>query len=251
MRLRQVVLVAADLEAIIDQLRDIFGIEVAYRDPGVEFFDLHNAVLAIGDTFLEIVSPLSANAAAARYRERRGGDCGYMVMVQSDDYRRDRERIEDLGVRLVWSAELDDISGMHLHPRDTGGPLLSLDEPRPPESWRWAGPDWQRLADTGNARAVIGAEIADFDPAERARRWSEVLGRPAHETEGAWIIDLDAGSLRFVTAAALAEAGLSAIDLRLLDPQAAQRRAAGHDAVIAPGILRIGGCRFNLLTAHP
>ncbi len=248
MRLRQVVLVAEDLEATVDRLRDIFGIEVAYRDPGVEFFDLHNAVLTIGDTFLEVVSPLSANAGAARYRERRGGDCGYMVMVQSDDYWRDRERIEDLGVRVVWSADLDDISGMHLHPRDTGGPLLSLDEPRPPESWRWAGADWQQLVDTGNARAVIGAEIADLDPAERARRWSEILDRPAHETDGAWLIELDAGSLRFVAAAAPAEAGLSAIDLRLRDPEGAQRRAAAHDAVIAPGILRICGCRFNVST---
>jgi hypothetical protein len=34
MRLRQVVLVAADLELVVHQLCDVFEMDVAYRDPG-------------------------------------------------------------------------------------------------------------------------------------------------------------------------------------------------------------------------
>ena len=246
MRLRQVVLVAADLEAVVGQLCDVFEIEVAYRDPGVELFALHNAVLAVGDTFIEVVSPLREDAAAARFRARRGGDCGYMVMVQSDDYARDRQRADALGVRIVWSAELDDISGMHLHPRDTGGPLLSLDEPRPPAAWRWAGPDWQQLSDTGNAREVVAAEIADADPAERARRWSEVLARPAVQSDDTWRIDLDRGTLRFVAAADANGAGLTQIDLRVRDAAAVLRRAATCGAAVGADYVRIAGVVFNL-----
>jgi hypothetical protein len=246
MRLRQVVLAAADLEAVVGQIRDVFEIEVAYRDPGVELFDLRNAVMAIGDTFLEVVSPLNENAAAARYRDKRGGDCGYMVMVQSDDYRKDRARIEDLGIRIVWSAELDEISGMHLHPRDTGGPLLSLDEPTPPASWLWAGPRWTELVATGNAREVIGAEISDPDPAERARRWGEILARPPRRTGETWTVELDGGSLRFVGATDPRGVGLTQIDLHLRDPAAARRRAESSGVATDGGAIEIAGTRFRL-----
>lgn len=246
MRLRQVVLVAADLEQVIGQLRDVFAIEVAYRDPDVAFFDLHNAVLAAGDTFIEVVSPLKDTAAAARYRARRGGDCGYMVMVQCDDFDRDRERVEALGIRIVWSAELDDISGMHLHPRDTGGPLLSLDQPRPAEAWRWAGAEWTGLRDVGDAREVVAAEIADPDPAARARRWGEILGRKAAPSGDAWRIDLDRGSLRFVAAASATDAGLTQIDLRVSDVAAVMQRAAERGVAVASDRVHIAGVDFNL-----
>lgn len=249
MRLRQVVLVAADLEQMVGQLRGVFGIEVAYRDPDVEFFALHNAVLAVGDTFIEVVSPLNDEAAAARYRARRGGDCGYMVMVQCDDYARDRARVDALGVRVVWSAELDDISGMHLHPRDTGGPLLSLDEPRPPVAWRWAGPAWDKLTDVGNAREVTGVEIADPDPATRAARWSEILAWPVHRDGDVWQIQLERGSLRFVTSCSPTEVGLTGINLALQDPNAALDRARKLGIEHTADTIAISGAKFRLSAA--
>ncbi|HKJ24883.1 MAG TPA: VOC family protein, partial [Myxococcota bacterium] len=142
MRLRQVALVAEKLEAVTDALCGVLGVEIGYRDPGVAVFGLENAVMPIGDGFLEVVSPVADDAPARRYRERRGGDAGYMVMVQTDRFEADRARLDAAGVRVVWQGELPDIRGMHLHPKDTGGALLSLDEPVPAESWRWAGPAW-------------------------------------------------------------------------------------------------------------
>ena len=38
-RLRQVALVARDLEPVVEDLRDAFGLEVAYRDPGVDYYE--------------------------------------------------------------------------------------------------------------------------------------------------------------------------------------------------------------------
>ena len=54
-RLRQAVLAALDLEQTVEELRMEFGLGEPYRDPGVAYFGLANAVLAIGDTFLEVV----------------------------------------------------------------------------------------------------------------------------------------------------------------------------------------------------
>src|SRR5713226_5795789 len=109
MRLRQVALVAHDLEPVVADLCAVLGIDVAFRDPGVREFGLHNAVMAIGDTFLEVVSPVQPDTTAGRYLERRGGDGGYMVILQCDDLDADRRRVADLGIRVVWQIDLPDM----------------------------------------------------------------------------------------------------------------------------------------------
>lgn len=101
MRLRQVALVAADLAPVVEDLEAVLGIETGFADPGVGEFGLTNAVLPVGDTFLEVVSPATEGTTAGRYLERRNGDGGYMVILQSDALDADRRRFEELGVRVV------------------------------------------------------------------------------------------------------------------------------------------------------
>src|SRR5258705_13594247 len=143
MRLRQIALVAGDLEKTVDDLCAVLGLEVCYRDPGVAEFGLRNALMPIATSFLEVVSPQQPGTTAGRLLEKRRGDGGYMVIVQTDDLAADRERVEKLGIRIVWKADLSDAATIHLHPRDVGAAIVSLDQMRPPESWRWAGPEWR------------------------------------------------------------------------------------------------------------
>src|SRR4051794_30117491 len=103
-RLRQAVVAMNDLALGIQQFRDSLGLNEPFEDPGVAAFGLRNAVFAIGDAFLEIVSPVEAETAAGRYMSRRGGDCGYMVMFQVDDLGAARRRAAALGIRTVWEA---------------------------------------------------------------------------------------------------------------------------------------------------
>jgi hypothetical protein len=150
-RLRQIALVAADLDAATTRIEAELGLKRPFHDPGVAEFGLTNAVYELGDTFLEVVSPTTDNTTAARYLERRGGDAGYMALFQVHDTNATRAHAASLGLRVVWQLDLPDISGTHLHPRDIGGAIVSFDTPTPPESWRWAGPRW-----TGGAPADIG-----------------------------------------------------------------------------------------------
>jgi hypothetical protein len=173
LRLRQAVLVAADLDPVVARLREELGLGEPFADPGVGEFGLHNAVFAVGDTFVEVISPTQEGTAAARHLERLGGDGGYMVIFQVDDLEGARARVADLGIRVVWQIDLPDISGTHLHPADTRGALISLDRPLPPESWRWGGPGWERRATAGGVRGVT---ISVREPDAVAERWGEVLG---------------------------------------------------------------------------
>ena len=79
MRLRQLALVAEHLEPVLDDLCGVLGVGIAYRDPGIANFGLQNALLALGDTFLEVVSPIQPGTTAGRLLDRRGGDGGYMA----------------------------------------------------------------------------------------------------------------------------------------------------------------------------
>lgn len=247
MRLRQVALAARELAPVADRLAEVLDLEVAFQDPGVATFGLENAVLPVGDTFLEVVSPVRADAPAARWLERHGGDGGYMVIVQSADLAADRARLARLGVRIVWEVALDDIATLHLHPRDVGGAILSLDEARPPESWRWAGPAWQAHRRTGVVTGLAGAELAVHDPGRVAARWAEVLDRPLRRTDaGLATVFLEDGALRF-TAAGEEPEGVVALELREASPGALRRRAEAVGAWDPAGFAPVGGVRLRPL----
>jgi hypothetical protein len=173
--LRQAVIAARDLEAVAGRLRAELGLGEPFADPGVEHFGLQNAVFALGDTFLEVVSPVRPDTAAGRLIDRRGGDCGYMTMFQVDDLTAARERARGLGVREVFEVWLPDIAEVHLHPADMRGAIVSLSDPRPPEAWRWGGPDW---SERSAPLRVAGATIAVADPAAVEERWGAALGAP-------------------------------------------------------------------------
>ena len=175
-RLRQVALAAHDLQATTRALGETFGWPEPFHDPGVGEFGLENSVFAAGDTFIEVVSPLRPGTAAGRYLERRGGDSGYMAIFQVGDLTAARSRVEEAGMRVVWKVDLPDIAGTHLHPKDTPGAIVSLDWADPPETWRWAGPEWTGRASPNRSGSVTGLVIEVKDPAVAAGRWAEALG---------------------------------------------------------------------------
>ncbi len=178
LRLRQVVLVAPELGPALEEVRDGLGIEPCYHDPGVAEFGLENVLFPIGDQFLEIVAPVQEGTTAGRTLERRGGAGGYMVMVQCDDLDRRRARLADVGARVVWQGDYPDIRGTHVHPKDIGGAIVSVDEATPWESWRWAGPAWQDHVRTETVTAVRSLTIGAADAKAMAARWAEVLDLP-------------------------------------------------------------------------
>jgi hypothetical protein len=219
LRFRQAVIAARDLDAAVAELRAALPLEEPYADPGVSLFGLRNAVMALGDTFVEVVSPIQAGTAAGRFLDRRG-DGPYMAMFQTDDLPALRERADAAGVREVWAVLLEDIAAVHLHPGDIGGAIVSLDQPAPPESWRWAGPEWTGGAplETGPGETT-GLTLAAADPDDLAERWTSVLGT----------LELDRGRVDVQSGDA---DGIAAFHVTLPDGAPAEIAAAGTRFVV-------------------
>jgi catechol 2,3-dioxygenase-like lactoylglutathione lyase family enzyme len=176
MRVRQLVLAVEDLEAARAEVEDAFALEECYRDPGVAKYDLVNVLFPVGEDFLELVSPTSTNAPAARYLARVGSEGGYMVIVQVDDFDAAAARAETAGVRIVERAERENQRGWHIHPADLPGAIVSFDWADPPEAWHWAGESWREHVRTSVTRGFAAAVISASEPDRLAARWHDVLG---------------------------------------------------------------------------
>jgi hypothetical protein len=257
MRLRQVCLVAEKLEPVVDDLTGVLGLEVAYRDPLVAYFGLENAVMPINGDFLEVVAPVQENTTAGRYLERRGGDGGYMVLLQCADALSERERIMGMGIRSVFTLDNPEYRCTHFHPRDTGGVLLSVDSVAPGADyaermcmWEPGGLEWEKAVRTDVVSGLVGAELQSHDPGGLAELWARILGLPITECgPGEPGIQLQNGTLRFVAASDGRGPGVGAFDLDVADKArllaAATERGCEHsdDQVV------LCGTRINLVGA--
>jgi hypothetical protein len=208
------VIVSSALERTSATLAEGLGLGEPFHDPGVGEFGLENAVFALGDCFLEVISPTRPETAAGRYMQAHGGDGGYMAIFDLEDLDGARERAAALGVRVVWQIDLPDISGTHLHPRDMRGAIVSLDRSIPYGSWRWGGPRWTARIPTPAPGRLTGITIAVAEPAKAAARWAEVLGvAPGDAAEPKLV--LENAEVRFARAFAEADEGLVEIAVKL------------------------------------
>ena len=245
MRIRQIVFAAAELKAGAARLGTLLGMDAPYRDPGVAEFGLDNAVFVFGDQFVEIVAPTRSGTTAGRLIERRG-DCGYMLILQTEDFDRELARFERLGVRRVWAKDLPDIRATHLHPKDIGGAIVSIDQPTPAASWRWGGPDWKLQADAAAQQRVVGVNVGAEDPPAMARRWSQVLGLGAPAAHGATQrLVLDGGWIDFEPVAAHGE-GITGYTLAVAQRDAVLVRARELGLVVACNAVTLFGTRVEL-----
>ena len=243
LRIRQIVFVVRDLAATSRQLAELLALDPPYRDPGVAEFGLDNAVYAFGDQFIELISPVADGTAAGRHLDRRG-EGGYMLILQTNDFDRDRARIRALGVRTVWEKELPDIRAMHLHPKDIGGAIVSIDQPVPAESWRWGGP-WRRRDGRRGEQRVVAVTVEAARPREMAQRWAEVLGPEAVPAVGDQRIGLAQGSIGFVPHGSRGE-GLAGWTWEVADLVSVRRAARDQGLAVEDDHITLFGADVTL-----
>ena len=245
MEIRQIALVARDLPAVRHQLFALSGLDTAFTDHEVAQFGLTNIVMPLGNSFLEVVSPQQAGTTAGRLLDRRG-DCGYMVIVQVDDWRAERNRVEAAGIQVVWEFERGPAKGFHMHPRDVPGAIASMDWADPPAEWYYAGEGWQQR----KARYVSGiraAEIGSDNPSKVAERWALAYGQELSLRDDTPVLTLGNTEVRFVGDTDNLAPGLVAVDILVEDREAMLSRAAQLGLGVDGNRVAICGTWFNLL----
>jgi hypothetical protein len=255
MRLRQVALLAHKVQPIARQLDAVFGLKVAYVDPGVEVFGLKNAVLPCGGEFVEVLEPFRDDASGARYLARRGGDAGYMVILQDADSLAHRDRLAADGVRVIArNPEASRYRFTHFHPADCAGVLLSIDSlegdagwAEPMSDWLAAGTGW-RDHPAEHALGIAAVTLQSPDPLGACERWSYLLGRHASAIGDSFQISLERGAIRFVSPVDDYGAGVVGLDIEVKDGHAALDRARAAGLPVAAGAVEICGVVMRPVT---
>lgn len=247
MRLRQIALVAHDLEPVAAQLNAVFGLRVAFRDPAVAKYGLINVVMPVGGDFLEIVQPVAADASAGRYLTRRGGDAGYMLIFQADNALAHRMRLVDEGIRVIAKVDTPRYTFTHFHPGDFDGVLVSIDTAGNGADWnerfgRWppAGPEWQSFASPPDVLGIAGATVQAKNSDAVAQRWSQLLEA---ECEGV-SLRFDGAEVRIIEPVDADGTGIVGIEIIVRDPRAVLARASSLGVAVEAGAIRIGGVSF-------
>lgn len=252
MRLRQIALVARELEPIVQQLESVLGLKVAYRDPGVAIFGLVNAVFPVGGEFLEVVQPVREDASAARYLKRRNGDAGYMVILQAPDALAHRARMEKLGIRKIAEHQDKKYTFTHFHPGDFNGVLTSIDSVggvadylETDGDWPPAGREWRNARAPENVIGLTSVTIQDRAPDAAAKRWGELLEAPVESA----VIRLAKGTIKFVPPIDTDGTGVVAIDVAVHDAKPVLEAAKAQGLVVNGDSFDICGIAVNLVAS--
>jgi methylmalonyl-CoA/ethylmalonyl-CoA epimerase len=116
-----------DLEAAIAYYRDTFGAEVAHREV-VESDGVEEALVAVADSYVQLLTPTRDDSPVARYLERRGEGLHH-VAYRVDDCGAALEAVKASGGRVIDQAPRPGSRGTtvaFVHPKGALGTLIEL-----------------------------------------------------------------------------------------------------------------------------
>jgi hypothetical protein len=247
-RLRQICLVAPQLELVISGICGILGLKVCYRDGNVAKYGLENALMPVDTILLEVVAPTEPGTAAGRFLDKTGGRGGYMAIFCCDDPDARGAHANALGVRTANVITHAPYHGVQLHPRDCRAAFIEFNHTDGSDdilgAYPPAGPDWQTSIAKDVTQALTEVEMQSPDPADLAAHWGRILGiAVSTNADGEPEVRLPNASFRFVRGQSEIMSGLT---FRVADVAQvlAAARAKGH-AVSENGFL-LGGVTFRV-----
>jgi hypothetical protein len=248
LRLRQICLVAPQLEPVISDIAGIMGLDVCYRDGNVEKYGLVNALLPVGTILLEVVAPFRDGTAAGRFLDKTAGRGGYMAIFACEDPDARGRLANEMGVRTANVITHAPYRGVQLHPRDCRAAFIEFNHtegsddilgPYPP-----AGPDWQSFIRKDVTLALTGVEMQSPDPDDLAAHWGRIIGA-AVSGSGAGVPELKLPncSFRFIKGDTEIMSGL---DFRVGDVAAVCEAAKARGYRLSGNEFLLAGVTFRL-----
>ena len=133
-KIEHVALAVTDLDAAIDHYKTVWNIDVVHRervdDQGVE-----EAMLPLGESFLQLLAPTAPDSTVAKFIERRGEGLHH-IAYEVDDLEATLAELKTKGVPLIDEVPRRGGRGhmvAFVHPKGNHGLLVELIQ-RPPES---------------------------------------------------------------------------------------------------------------------
>ncbi|MCP3394032.1 hypothetical protein NLM27_35330 [Bradyrhizobium sp. CCGB12] len=242
-RLRQICLVAPQLEPVISDIAEIMGLAVCYRDGNVAKYGLENALLPVDTILLEVVAPFKGGTTAGRFIEKTGGRGGYMAIFCCNDPDERGRNANAMGVRTANVIDHAPYHGVQLHPRDCRAAFIEFNHTQGSDDIRGAyppaGPDWQKFIRKDVTQALTAVEMQSPDPAGLAEHWGKLLGIASNDAE----LKLPNASLRFVKGASEI---MSALEFRVADVAHVLHAARAKGHAVAGNEFLLGGVTFRV-----
>ncbi|MCR6644411.1 MAG: hypothetical protein NVV62_07795 [Terricaulis sp.] len=226
--IRHYVLATSSIEGVSEQLQDFLQIPQGIRHDMSEHLGFRNEMMKIGETMFELVQPVAPDHRLHRWLRERGGDGGYMIVLQTFDAERFRERAYGEHLRLTRDMQFRRQDMIQFDPVRFGTHFETYQYSLP-NGW-WGDPNGRDYQPSRVAAEITGADVAVENKLEIAAQIGRLFESPV---EGDTVRFVDK-RVRFVDAAPPWR-GLVALDLAAIN-----RADAGRYA-------EIGGVRFRLV----
>jgi hypothetical protein len=249
-RLRQICLVAPQLEPAISDIAGIMGLNVCYRDGNVAKYGLENALLPVDTILLEVVAPFQPGTAAGRFLDKTGGRGGYMAIFCCDDPDVRGKHANTMGVRTANVITHAPYHGVQLHPRDCRAAFIEFNHTAGSDdilgAYPPAGPDWQKSIRKDVTQALTGVEMQSADPLGLAEHWGKIIGIAASRTvNGEPELKLPNCSFRFAKGATDLMTGLT---FRVNHVARVREAAKARGCKVSGDGFDLCGVTFSLMT---
>ena len=248
MRLRQLVFVSKERDRLAKEICDVFDLKEAYNDPGLINFGLENVLIPLNDTFFEIVMPVKENTTAERFFEKSGGEGGYMIIVDVENFEQENKRVESSEIKIIWNGDRQEegihARTIHLHPKQVGGAILSLDKMIPENEWLWAGTKWQECINNSLVDCLSGVILQSSNPDKLCSQWELALGKQ-RDSGDMLNISLDQSNISFIKDSNSKEDGIYAFVIKTLDRSAILEKAKSKGFLVNDEI-SLGGVKIIL-----
>ena len=127
MKLDHIGIATKEIDAALGLWRDTLGLELDHREEIAEQ-GVRVGMLAIGETHVELLEPLTEDSPVGRFLEKRGPGIHH-IAVRVDDIRKELAKFRSTGARLIDEEPRVGVGGClvaFIHPQSAGGVLLEL-----------------------------------------------------------------------------------------------------------------------------
>lgn len=174
--IRHYVMATSNLETVSAELQDFLQVPQGFRHDMSEALGFRNEMMKIGDTMLELVQPVKPDHRLHRWLKERGGDGGYMIVLQTFDAEAFRERCAAEKLRLTRDMQFRGQDMIQLDPKRFGTHFETYKYTLP-NGW-WGDPNGRDYGKSRRAAEIVAAEVAVEEPAGIAAQIGRIFLSP-------------------------------------------------------------------------